>query len=47
MLELLDIYTYFLKREIISVHKGNFFKNITHIETPQSVNGDDSVDNAP
>ena len=35
--------------KIYQVHKGKrkFFKNTTEIEIPQSVNGDDSSDNAP
>jgi hypothetical protein len=47
MLALMDIYAFFQKCEITSVNKGKFFKNTTDIETPQSVNGDDSLDNAP
>jgi len=49
ILALLDIHEFFLKCENISVLKGKrkFFKNTTEIEIPQSVNGDDSSDNAP
>ena len=45
----LDIHDFFPKCENISVHKGKrkFFKNTAEIEIPQSVNGDDSSDNAP
>jgi hypothetical protein len=34
------------KREIISVHRGTFFKNTTEIEIAQSVNGNDTSHNA-
>jgi len=49
ILALLDIHDFFPKCENISVHKGKnkFFKNTTEIGIPQSVNGDDSLDNAP
>ena len=35
------------KCEIISVQKGKFLKNSTEIEIAQTVNDDDSSDNAP
>jgi len=44
---LLDIHAYLPKCEIISLHKGKFFKYTTGIEIPQSVNGNYSSDNAP
>ena len=44
ILALLDIHD-FVHVSIISVHSGFF--NATEIEIPQSVNGDDSSDNAP
>jgi len=47
ILELLYIHAFFPKCEIISVHKDKFFKNTTEILFTQSVNGDDSSDNAP
>jgi len=34
MLALLDIYAFFHKCEITSVHKGKISKNTTEIETP-------------
>jgi len=46
VLALLDIYAFLPKCEIIPVNKGIFFKNTTDIETPRSVNVDDSSDNA-
>jgi len=49
ILALLELHDFFPKCENILLNKGKkkFFKNTTEIEITQSVNGDDSSDNAP